>query len=550
MPDSQPALLPTGYLLQNFEQVADWVIHLYADLLDPREIAFYERFSQLSLAARHLYVRLLSRTQPVIFVQSLQYAEVTNTNAALQELADNGYACFNPELESAALLERVPKQLLLRWFDCGLKSSQRKTELIACILQQESAATIHQRISQAMPFVLALQQDIFQFYLLLFFGNGRQDLSEFVITDLGHVRYEPYRISRDTRYFNCREDALVLQCYLDARDQLEDASLLQTPSALLNLFAKLPHHGGKLEWQRRYERIALAIARQLERLDKLPEALGIYQHLQSHPSRERQARILTKLDQGYEAVALCSTILNTSQQPEELEFAEQYGSKLARKLSHAFPAVQKTHFACDQITLDHTGDAVEVLAAKALTDADYRCFYVENTLFCGLFGLYFWDIVFAPIAGAFFHPFQRGPVHLHSEYFYADRKSLIEQRLTELGGPDWQQRIWHIYESRGGIANPFVYWDALTPELLALALQHIPAVHLEQIFRQLALHPGLFANGFPDLIRFTPQGYELIEVKAPNDRLQPNQRRWFRRFASAGIPVRLLNVIWHHRADD
>ena len=35
-----------------------------------------------------------------------------------------------------------------------------------------------------------------------------------------------------------------------------------------------------------------------------------------------------------------------------------------------------------------------------------KCYYLENTLIGGMFGLAFWDIIFAPAKGVFFHPFQ------------------------------------------------------------------------------------------------------------------------------------------------
>ena len=37
-------------------------------------------------------------------------------------------------------------------------------------------------------------------YRLLFFGNLYQDLTEFVVTDLGHVRYESYKIRKKEEY--------------------------------------------------------------------------------------------------------------------------------------------------------------------------------------------------------------------------------------------------------------------------------------------------------------------------------------------------------------
>jgi hypothetical protein len=57
-------------------------------------------------------------------------------------------------------------------------------------------------------------------------------------------------------------------------------------------------------------------------------------------------------------------------------------------------------------------------------------------------------------------------------------------------------------------------------------------------------------TGFPDLVRFWPlrsdagSRYELVEVKAPGDKLQDNQIRWLAYCTEQGIPVRVCHVQW------
>ena len=541
---SSPAPLPTGYLLRNFQQVLEWVSNLYSDLLTPAEHEFYLRFYQLPEPARHLYLRLLTRKGPYIPVQSLQYEEVPDTALALDALVQAKFALLNPEADSSLLLNRMNKAGLRALFDTAIPASAGKAELIKAIVDQHSAEHIRQAVAAFQPYAQACHADIFSTFLLLFFGNGRQDLSEFVISDLGHVRYENYRVCSRTRYFNSRREIEILQQYLETRDRLENVELLADADALIMLFAQLPFHENRPELIRRFEKIAIPIARQLERLQQDEKALGIYRQCESHPSHERQARILAKQGQVEDALQLCRTILQTSRHPEAVEFAWKFGATLARKHQRTFPA--ETPFQLNEFSLQtpNTGDPVELIAATLLSDEEHDCYYVENVLFCGLFGLYFWDIVFAPVTGAFFNPFQRGPKHLNSEFFYRDRVDLIDARLQRMNQEDWSHLLWQHFHQKQGIANPFVFWEALREELIALTLEKIPVRHLQVIFRQLASHPGFYASGFPDLIRFSSGGYELIEVKGPGDRLQPNQRRWFRRFHNAGIQARLVNVSW------
>lgn len=547
--------LPTGYLLQNCRRVLTWVSDLYADLLSTEEADFFHRFSQLPADAQSLYVRLLTRKGPLLAIDSLNYVEVPSTETALDSLSAAGFASRNPAAESQDYLSLLTKPelvtLALEFLGKSGANRMPRSALADQIITHIPSEKLQADIAQLRPCVRAEQREIFNRFLLLFFGNQYQDLSEFVITDLGHVRYENYAICRQTRYFNSRDEIDILQSQFKIEDQLQDEAILQDATCLLELHAQLPDHADRPELQRRHERIANTIARQLERLEQPAAALAIYRQCQQHPSRERQARILAKQQRNAEAFAICESILHTSQHPEEREFAAKFGATLARKLNTTLPLQDTTETAIDgfHLQLPCADEPVEFIAATALTDEHHTCLYVENSLFNSLFGLYCWDIVFAPIPGAFFHPFQSGPRHLRSEFFHADRRELLTQRLAEMDQPNWTEKLWRHFHHKQGIANPFVFWDWLTPELIELSLRVIPASHLRAIFRQISLHPGFYGSGFPDLIRFSTQPepdfrYELIEVKGPGDRLQPNQRRWFARFHEAGIPARLLNVTW------
>jgi hypothetical protein len=54
--------------------------------------------------------------------------------------------------------------------------------------------------------------------------------------------------------------------------------------------------------------------------------------------------------------------------------------------------------------------SVELYVQAHLTRDQGPVHYVENSLINSLFGLLCWPAIFAPLPGAFFHPFQRGPV--------------------------------------------------------------------------------------------------------------------------------------------
>lgn len=51
---------------------------------------------------------------------------------------------------------------------------------------------------------------------------------------------------------------------------------------------------------------------------------------------------------------------------------------------------------------------------------------------CTLFGLLFWDIIFADIPGAFETPYQSAPLDIAEDCFYYAREGLIQARLDEI----------------------------------------------------------------------------------------------------------------------
>ncbi|MBT6948619.1 MAG: VRR-NUC domain-containing protein, partial [Gammaproteobacteria bacterium] len=159
-----------------------------------------------------------------------------------------------------------------------------------------------------------------------------------------------------------------------------------------------------------------------------------------------------------------------------------------------------------------------------------------------IFGLCFWDIIYAPVSGAFFNPFQRGPVDLYTSDFVGSRCMLISDRFKELkkNGPHSLAKA--IYREKLGVANPFVNWTYVDEQLLETALVKIPSQDLIRIFERLLIDLKNNSSGFPDLIVFDQNSYRMIEIKGPGDKLQKNQARWFRYFMEHSIPAAVVNV--------
>jgi hypothetical protein len=189
-------------------------------------------------------------------------------------------------------------------------------------------------------------------------------------------------------------------------------------------------------------------------------------------------------------------------------------------------------------------DCVENEVLRHLSRPEAPVYYVENTLMNSLFGLLCWDVVFAPIPGAFFHPFQQGPADLSRHDFSLRRQAAFDAALGKLSSGHYVDTILETFHAKQGIQSSFVAWHIVTPDLLQLALRCIPAAHLEAVFRRLLRDVHGNRSGLPDLIQFWPheRRYRMVEVKGPGDRLQDNQIRWLQYCHARDIPVSVCYV--------
>jgi len=79
----------------------------------------------------------------------------------------------------------------------------------------------------------------------------------------------------------------------------------------------------------------------------------------------------------------------------------------------------------------------------------YEGIHCENALFHMLFGLFMWDVLFAPIANVFQTKFQDGPLDLNTDAFYRERAALIEQRIAEIRSIDVQTLLTEAWKHEG-----------------------------------------------------------------------------------------------------
>ncbi|WP_283939385.1 VRR-NUC domain-containing protein [Pseudomonas fulva] len=537
---------PRFYYLHNFRKALAWIGDRHADLLDAREQAFLQAFDALDWGAQALLVRMIMRKGVHFRASKLNYEEIGCCRQAAAALIANGWVLDDAPLPLDVLLALLRKDEIVASFTAQLSDRRaRKDDLAQQLAAQFAASQSFAAWCPALDDVLysLTIDDLSERLRLMFFGNLRQEWSEFVLADLGIFRYERVDFPADSRALRCRED---VDDYLHLQRCREAFEAGEVSDELLARIDARRYDNPYIAERR--AKLLFRIGQHLERGADFDLALQVYASSGYGAARQRCIRVLERTLQHREAFELASQAVAEPVSDGELQLAERALVRLARHLG--LPA-QKRGKVQAPARLDLHLPKTPMLAVERLVQQHLHCseapvHYVENTLICSLFGLLCWPAIFAAIPGAFFHPFQHGPADLLSAEFYPRRRALFAEYLAQLDDHRYRDSIRQTYRDKFGIQSPFVHWGVLSETLLEQALDCLPAAHLQAWFRRLLGDVQANRSGMPDLIQFWPEEkrYRMIEVKGPGDRLQDNQRRWLAFCAEHGMPVDVCYVQW------
>lgn len=539
------ALPPPLYYLYNYRQLLVWVSERYRDLLVPAECGFIASFGQLPEPSQALLVRLISRKGSWFRPSRLHYPEIGDTEAALAPLLTAQLVAHQPPCDLTTLFSVLTRPELARWLNPGAGT---KLQWLASARQQlgDDTCCPDQWRQQGLPADLAgdliqlTVSDLCENLSLLFFGNLRQSLSEFVLSDLGIFTYETVALDRHSRSFQAREQLAQYRQLFALREAFDAGA---DPVALLAQLGRRP----ALAWlAHRYDRLQYRLAYRAEQLGQAAEALQVYADNPLPEARPRQARLLEKCGRLAEALACAERALAAPRNEAEQQQLQRSLPRLQKANGRTVRRPEKFSPLESQLQLVNSGERVELQVCSAIHSQQAPAFWCENALFTGLVGLLLWPAIFAPRPGAFFHPFQAAPKDLHQTDFCAARQPLIEQNLALLDGDHWPAELRRRFCAKRGLANPLVNWAVFDETLLELALVCVPAPLLAALTRRLLFDLPANRAGFPDLVQFYPaeQRLRLLEVKGPGDKLQDNQLRWLQFFAQHNIDAEVVHVRW------
>ncbi len=534
------------YYLENFRQVLSWIGQRYDDLLDAEERRFIDDFARLPQPAQALLVRMVMRKGTLFRASKLDYAEIGDVGLAAAPLLECGWVDGQPHLDLHGLFALLRKDELGLCFKAhGVKTAEKKVDLLERLLPfYEHAQPLAQWFEGVDDVVLALQvMPLCDRLRLLYFGNLYQEWSEFVLADLGIYRYEKVEFSIESRGISQRADIDTCLHLHTCRQALDEGAALDALAA-----QALAIHTENPWLAMRRAKLLFQIGYQAEREQDAALALSVYAQSSYPGARVRRIRVLERSEQYAEAMTLLQDAQAAPENDEETQHLLRIAPRLQRKLGDASVRrrAKRAVTRLDLSVVPLPDYSVEQLIQLHLAEEGSEVHYVENALINSLFGLLCWPAIFAPLPGAFFHPFHSAPSDLYSPDFYLRRAALFDACLAQLDDEGYQAVIRQHYVIKHGLQSPFVFWGALTPDLLEQALHCLPAHHLKRWFRRLLQDIKANRTGMPDLIQFYPeqQRYRMIEVKGPGDRLQDNQLRWLDFCAEHEMPVVVCYVQW------
>lgn len=541
--------LPPLYYLTNFHLVHQWVWQHSADLLQAEQQALSQRFVTLTTDAQALLLRLLMRKGLWFRVSKLHYAEIACSPTALGELQQAGLL-DQPTVMAAEPYAHLHTMAELRQRFPPLAHHARKAEFTQALCQ-----AYPQGVSSVTS-VVYLQPEARAWaerLLLLFFGNGHQDWTEFVLSDLGLYRYEQVAFSIGSRAFRHHADVQCYELLYRWRTQIAQATEQDRATLLPAAVQAVLALETDSDWlsERRAKTLYVLGQWAEKKATNLDLAEQAYAASRWPMASLRRARVLELQGRHQQAWEQGQHIMVDSQHEAVLQKWARIALRLHKKLAlRDAPLPCSTGFEPSRVDLslppDPLGARIEQQVCDYYDHPQAPVFYVENTLIQALFALWCWDALYAPVAGAFFHPYQRGPADLYSPTFYQRRQGWFEQAWESLNDDSYKHLIETRWHSKHGLQCGWVQWQALSLDLLRMALQCISAADLRVIFQRLLDDLRENRSGLPDLIRFWPleKRYEWIEVKGPGDRLQDNQLRWLRFFADHGMQASVCHVRW------
>ncbi len=552
-----PQDLPPKYYHDYFGYVLDFVRKMYSGVLNEQELLFLEKYSDLSEDAQCLFIRFSNRSKSFFRIQSLSYSEIGDIPAVLEELLEKEFIeslcdSHTPRAGEIMDLFTKPEHLYFtRLLQPEVMPSKniKKPDLVRWLLFEYDFKTLLEIICETEQVVKVRYEVEVMMMKFLFFGNRNADMTEFVIRDLGHVRFQSFDVEHLAIQFETRkdvDDTLMISLMKETFDYIKHEL---PPEEVYDWFMNWEAGvSGNLSPKAlpSYHLFVLRVGAWLERKKLTSQALTAYQLTNDPPSRERRVRLLYNLGETDEALALCEEISENPKNADERyfwqDFHERIINKKKRTIKRTTQALKSAHAIEVPLTYRYQ---VELGAIHFYREQGFQAFFSENEPWRSLFGLLFWDIIYDTNVKTIHNPLQRIPSDFFLPDFYYKRSVQLKERMESADSREAIEKIVRkTYEEKFGTTNVLVSWYDGSLEKVLTLVSLLTPVQIHAILLEIAYNLRENTRGFPDLLVWNEDEYAFIEIKSPTDHLSSRQLHWQHFFAEHGVQSRIVRVNW------
>lgn len=552
-----PQDLPPKYYHDYFGYVLEFVRKMYTPVLNESEKQFLHDYQHLSEDAQCLFIRFSNRSKSFFRVQSLAYAEIKDIPAVLEELLEKKFIeslCDQHVDRAVEIMDLFTKPEHLQLTrslgpDIMPAKSIKKPDLVRWLLHEYDFLELLALICENEAVVKVCYEAEVMLMKFLFFGNRHADMTEFVVRDLGHVRFQSFDEEHLAIQFETRkdvDDTLMVSLMKETFDELKQEL---PPEEIFDWFMNWQTGiSGTLSTKAlpAYHLYVLRVGAWLERKKMLSQALTTYQLTNDAPSRERRVRLLYNLGFTDEALALCEEIKENPKNADERFFCLDFHERILNKKKRTVKRTTQALKSADAIEVPVMYRyQVELGAIHYYRNQGFQAFFSENEPWRSLFGLLFWDIIYDTNVQAIHNPLQRVPSDFFLPDFYFKRSAQLKSRMALADTREAiEKMVTETYQEKFGITNVLVSWYEGSLEKVLTLISLLTPDQIHAILLEIAYNLRENTRGFPDLLVWNETEYAFIEIKSPTDHLSSRQLHWQHFFAEIGVQSRIVRVNW------
>jgi DNA polymerase-3 subunit epsilon len=461
----------------------------------------------------------------------------------LQSLRDNGWIGTPGALhfeETLSFLTRAEIYRIVMPRFPGIGRSLKKPALIEFALANLAPDVFMDAIDDDRILVQRRAAEV-QYLLFLYFGRVRNGLSQFTMRDLGLVKTQNLASDYEPR-FSDREEALEHYYFATRLEQARQAD----GEALRRLCDEAP------QWPEANfpgsaglrDQLAAKLGRKAERKKDPALALTLYRRGESPECSERIARLLFAGGQKDEARRFLEEILDRPRSDEEWLLARDlYERKFRKKRTSDVTDALR---AGEVVDIDESRSGAPERAVIEYFDAlGIAAYRTENLVWRSLFGLLFWDELFAGSDSTVHSPFEFLPASLANGSFYEQSGERIEARLALLDTPAaLKKELLRTGTRHFGTPNGVFRWRWAMNDAVFALLDHGPPAAIAAVLRRLCRDYPNSRYGYPDVMVVDDGGVRFAEVKTAGDQLRRNQLLRLEQLREAGFRADVLRVRW------